>query len=277
MNDTELSVSKSSIKRMYPTDGEEVTLAINKAEDDLAYAGKATLIFDRSHTNFAWDAHVINKDSDCRNISVISAQLKAKRDALMNARHEYHKKNARAAQAMEQAELCESGRAADKIVLMTEAHRLRAEVVTMEEAVMGCTKDIGTLTARYKEIEKRIIEKHGRFDEEICELEEIEYWLKTACRQSLRDIRQFNHITKGEQEFLENMGLEPFAVAAEHRAFLESLAKKIVTGITVSGKELDDYVQRFYIKYKDSYDAKLIRKGLTPGVNTEHLFIEESK
>ena len=78
---------------------------------------------------------------------------------------------------------------------------------------------------------------------EAIEKAEVKYWLTRSFRQSLRDVRESGTITKGEQELLEQLGLDPLTILKEHRDFL---SKQNIM------EEMDVYLNSMIEKYKDA-------------------------
>ncbi|MCH7696901.1 MAG: aminotransferase class III-fold pyridoxal phosphate-dependent enzyme, partial [Proteobacteria bacterium] len=160
--------------------GSNVSESLAKANQNIIDVSQAAFIFNRSHSNVAWTAHVFSEESDTRNISTIMAQIKSKRDALLDAKHEYVKRKATAKALREDAELWDKDedgnyiRPHNRQLLIDEAEKWDAYSIMMQEAVGGACKDIAHLTDAYKHFETKIRERNeGRFDEEIFEKEDI--------------------------------------------------------------------------------------------------------
>ena len=275
MNNELANTSTKGLAALYPTKSEYVSKVLVKAEANLAYVAKGAEIFSRSHSNVAWFAHVINNDSPLRNISQISAELKQKRNALVEAKHEYKSRIVKAKALREKAKYTDVMRPEEKAEIIAEAEKWEAFTIMMQEGIIGATKDIEDLTAGYKEFEKIIIEKHGKFDEEVFELEEREYWPQQLIRQSMRDVRQYGIITKGEQEALENIGLDPAVILAMIKSFLaeqKALVEKGEAG--VSSEMLDTFIKQCGIKFGNCHDEKMKRRGLDEKIKTDYLYLE---
>ncbi len=276
----------ANLLQLYPVNGADVSEALEKANANLAYVAEATFIFNRSHSNLAWSAHVLSHDSDTRNIRQISAELKRKRDALIEAKHEYISRKLKCAKLREEATFCDANRPAEKAALIAESDKWESFSVTMQEGIMGATKDVAHLTDAYRHFKQKIMDRHeGRFDEEIFEIEEREYWVKRLFRQSMRDIRERGSITKGEQEALEQSGFDPYIVEAYMKDYLNRRNNDIdgwkdsgkSTAEFISGVDLDEFIDQCGEKFKLIHDEHMVRKGLPAGVLTEHLYIEGSK
>ena len=66
-------------------------------------------------------------------------------------------------------------------------------------------KDILCLSDLYQQIQSQA----GEIDENEIEKQESKAHLQRSLVQSIRDVRQFGRITKGEQEYLEQCGVNP--------------------------------------------------------------------
>ena len=167
---------------------------------------------------------VLDEESDTRNIRQISAEIKSKRNALAEAFFSYKKHKA----------TYDKHKDSDDPLERIQAEEAMHHSVIMNEAVIGCTKDIEFLKASYDKVMARVISKHGRFDESVFEIEEKRYWIKRGYKQSMRDVRSSGVISKGEQGLLELIGLEPEEVKRD--ILVISLCAEVPRKDTISQK-----------------------------------------
>ena len=83
--------------------------------------------------------------------------------------------------------------------------------------IEGAMKDVLELGDLYDQL----INKHGPITETMVEEEEARTHLRRSLVQCLRDVRQTGTITKGEQEYLEQIGANVSKVQAEMQNFIK--------------------------------------------------------
>jgi len=108
--------------------------------------------------------------------------------------------------------------------------------------VEGAMKDVITLSELYDQL-KRPYEGYSEAD---FEQEEAKSHLKRSLVQCLRDIRQSGRITKGEQEYLEQIGANPGKVFQDMIRYLQE------------EEQSDDYTVTGMYNFLDTMCEKLI-------------------
>lgn len=89
------------------------------------------------------------------------------------------------------------------------------------------------------------------FDEVDFEKEEEEYHIKTALSQSIRSIRKWGTIDEGNQEYLEQCGINPSAAHLAIQGFLLKENNKAKEGlIDFSTKSLNEFIHFIYSDLK---------------------------
>ncbi len=122
---------------------------------------------------------------------------------------------------------------------------------------------------------EQIMESNGynSFDEIDFEKEEEEYHIKTAINQSVRVVRMTGRIDQGNQEYLEQCGINPAiaekAIAGylivEEKEFRENNYDKTT-------KSLYDFLERCYQDFKGSSKKRLEGLGVKKGFAEELMF-----
>ena len=74
------------------------------------------------------------------------------------------------------------------------------------------------------ELYEQLKQKVSGFTEHDIEKEETKSHLKRAIVQCIRDVRQFGSISKGEQEYIEQIGVNPTKLQGLLRKYVESEA-----------------------------------------------------
>jgi hypothetical protein len=256
---------------LYPVDGTEVAPLIDKALLSITEMSETFKVWNRSHSDLTWNAMVLDEESETRNLRQISAEIKRKRDALTES-HFAYKKN------MQKAKIYDAKAKRENDELEAEMYDLeaseqRAYAQMKHEAILGATKDIQALKASYDKIYKRILDKHGKFDEQVFELEERRYWIKRGFKQSMQDVRERGHISKGEQMLLEQIGLEPMEVLKDIKFYLNFINENIENGSTIDQATRQDFFEQMADKYENKVEKKLLPMGETE----DHLYIGEVK
>ena len=82
--------------------------------------------------------------------------------------------------------------------------------------IEGAMKDVLALNELYEEMK----DKFDGFTEADFEKQESKSHLKRSLVQCIRDVRQQGSITKGEQEYLEQIGVNPTKMQARIRQFV---------------------------------------------------------
>ena len=88
--------------------------------------------------------------------------------------------------------------------------------------IEGAMKDILALNELYEQLKERV----SNFSEEDVEAEETRTHLKRSIVQCIRDVRQQGSITKGEQEYLEQIGVNPMKMQNILRNYVKSEAEQ---------------------------------------------------
>jgi hypothetical protein len=88
--------------------------------------------------------------------------------------------------------------------------------------IEGAMKDVLVLNELYEQLKAKV----SGFSEHDIEKEETKSHLKRSIVQCIRDIRQGGSISKGEQEYVEQIGVNPMKLQTILRAYVENEAKQ---------------------------------------------------
>ncbi|MBO1225034.1 MAG: hypothetical protein JYX80_11460 [Candidatus Scalindua sediminis] len=104
------------------------------------------------------------------------------------------------------------------------------------------------------------------FDEIDFEKEEEEYHIKTAMNQSVRCVRQTGRIDAGNQEYLEQCGINPGIAQANIAGYLIIEGKQMQDGdYDKTTGRLYDFLERFYQEFKGLSKKRLEKLGVKNG------------
>lgn len=186
-----------------------------------------------------------------RQLRQVAAELQKKKQAMTEAKYSVLKKR-------KEAEIKREAAAEEKLTklqreyLLLEADELEATASMVEQPYLGAMREVIELSRVHDAIEQIVRKKYGKFDESIFEEEEAKYWVQRAFAQSLRDIRQSGVISTGDQELLEQIGLNPVVVRKLLLAFLADTDKND----NLSNKVVDD----FLVNCAESYHAASVER-----------------
>ena len=198
--------------------GNDLQANLKKTETALAELKPLQEIWNHSHSQWMWKHLNLSYLHPLKNLRQIAAEIARKEAALEQARWKYAQKQVRAAKLEEElsAEQDKWTKATKEVAL----GKLSSEMNQVTTLVNGCMKDILTLHDLYTQL----IEVVGEFDENDVEEEESKAHLQRSLMQSVRDVRERGAITKGEQEYLEQIGCNPGKIQALIRNYVESEA-----------------------------------------------------
>lgn len=114
---------------------------------------------------------------------------------------------------------------------------------------------------------------YSSFDEIDFEKEEEEYHIKTAINQSIRSIRTTGTIDPGNQEYLEQCGINPGIAQANIIGYLILENKKLHdNNYDKTTKSLYDFIEQCYQKFKGLSKERLQGLGVKNGFMEDVMF-----
>ena len=219
-----------------------LTLAENAKKVDLAIANVAETerIWNRSHSQWTWRHINLSYAAPMKNLRQVSAEMTRKREALEEAKWNYLKNEIKLKQKEQRLEKEKDD--LKKQLLEIDIAQLKSGMANGMKYVEGAMKDVLTLSNLYDDLK----ENFKDYTEEDFEKEETKSHLKRSLVQCLRDVRQSGRITKGEQEYLEQIGVNPGKIHLDMTAFLEYEQK------------IDDYTVTPMYEFLEAMCDKLI-------------------
>ena len=240
------------------------SLAENTHMVDQALANTSELqnIWNRSHSQWDWKHLNLHYHGDFKNIRQISAEINRKKSALNEAKWKHVRSEVEVQKLQEQIADPDLGHW-EKIELQIDLAEKQEGLAEGTVYIEGAMKDILALNELYEEL----TDKFEGFTESDFELEESKSHLKRSLVQCIRDVRQSGSITKGEQEYLEQIGVNPGKMQMRIREYVQdeatadnwdaSLLHEFVDNVT---NELIDVLQVDKVK--------MDLMGFTPEHNT---------
>jgi len=162
-------------------------------------------IWNHSHSQWTWKHINLSYHSPWKNMRQIAAEVSSKKRALNDAKWRQVENEMKMRKLEEKL--------ADETQLdYWEAVKLKIKLTKMKEGIAegtviieGAMKDILALNDMYEQLKGKVSD----FSEADVEREESKAHLKRSLVQCIRDVRQSGSITKGEQEYMEQIGVNP--------------------------------------------------------------------
>lgn len=219
-----------------------LTLAENAKKVDLAIANVAETerIWNRSHSQWTWRHINLSYAAPMKNLRQVSAEMTRKREALEEAKWNYMKNEIKLKQKEDR--LAKEKDSLKAQLIEIDIAQLKSGMANGMKYVEGAMKDVLTLSNLYDDLKER----YSEYNEEDFEKEEARSHLKRSLVQCLRDVRQSGRITKGEQEYLEQIGVNPGKITLDMLAFLDYEQK------------IDDYTVKPMYEFLDDMCVKLL-------------------
>ena len=196
--------------------GNDLQQNLKKTEAALAELKPLQEIWNHSHSQWMWKHLNLSYLHPFKNLRQIAAEIARKQAALEQARWKYAQKQVKAAKLEEEisADLDKWTQATKEVSL----GKLTSEMGQVLTLVNGCMKDILTLHDLYTQLKAQV----GDVNENDVEAEESKAHLQRSLVQSVRDVRERGAITKGEQEYLEQIGVNPGKVQTLIRNYVKA-------------------------------------------------------
>jgi len=199
------------------------TLMQNTVEVDkaLANVGELETIWNHSHTQWTWKHINFSYHSPMKNMRQISAEISGKKGALNTAKWKQVKNEVKIRKIQDQLDKGNQDGSLDywkEVELKIKLAELQEGMVEGARYIEGAMKDVLAMNEMYEQLKLKV----NSFSEYDMELEESKSHLKRSLVQCIRDVRQGGSITKGEQEYMEQIGVNPMKVQKAIRIYVAS-------------------------------------------------------
>jgi hypothetical protein len=228
------------------------SLQLNADKVDKALQNMSGLqsIWNHSHTQWIWRHLNLSYHSPHKNMRQICAEIASKKAALNEAKWRHVETELRLRQIEEEL-------AKPELEYWTEV-KLKLEMVRIKEGladgityIEGAMKDVLVLNELYEQLKSKVSD----FSEVDIEKVETKSHLKRALVQCIRDVRQFGGISKGEQEYIEQIGINPMKLQHLLREYVK--AEEKADTWDVSG--LYEFVDHLTEELVDVYKVDVVR------------------
>ena len=173
-------------------------------------------IWNHSHSQWDWKHINLSYHSPEKNMRQIAAEISNKKRALNDAKWRNVKNEVRIRKLEEQLASgnLDYWKEVDIKIKLAEHREGVADGILYIE---GAMKDVLALGELYDQLKNKI----SNFNEEDFEVQESKSHLKRSLVQCIRDVRQSGSITKGEQEYMEQIGVNPSKIQALIRKYVQ--------------------------------------------------------
>jgi chromosome segregation ATPase len=220
----------------------------------LKNVGELGNIWNHSHTQWMWKHINFSYHSPHKNMRQISAELSKKKSALTEAKWRHIKKEAKIRKLQEElgeSENLDYWREVDLKIKLAELQEGAIEGMTYIE---GAMKDVLALQEIYEDLKEKV----SGFSEHDIEREESITHLKRSIVQCIRDVRQSGKITKGEQEYMEQIGVNP----SKMQRIIQEYVKKEVEQDSWGSEGLFEFVDGLAHELIDKHKVDVTRMEL---------------
>lgn len=223
-----------------------VSLQENARRTDVAIKNMQELqdVWNHSHSQWDWKHITFSYGSDFRNMKQIEAEMSRKRSALNEAKWRQLKNEIKIRKLEEELEKPQDYW--KEVELKVKLLELKEGMAEGTAYIEGAMKDVLAINELYEQLKSRI----SNFDEVDFESEESKSHLKRSMMQCIRDVRQFGAITKGEQEYLEQIGVNPAKMQILMRQFVEKESQSDSWDTTMLVEFVNDVVNDLIDNHK---------------------------
>jgi hypothetical protein len=214
-------------------------------------------IWNHSHTQWMWKHLNLSWHAPLKNMRQIAAEIARKKAALNEAKWRQVENEIKIRKITEELEKGAEDGSLEywrEIELKIKLAKLKEGIAEGIVIIEGAMKDVLVLNDLYEQLKSKV----SNFSEADVEKEETKSHLKRALVQSIRDVRMVGHITKAEQEYIEQIGINPMKLQGLLRAYVENEAKS--ESWDISG--LYEFVDKLTDELVDNYKVDERRMNL---------------
>lgn len=201
--------------------GSSLTENTHKVDLALANTSELSSIWNHSHTQWMWKHLNLSWHAPIKNMRQISAEISRKKSALNEAKWRQVEHEVKLRKIEEELENGSKTGEMDywrEVDLKIKLAKLKEGVAESIVIIEGAMKDVLVLNELYEQLKEKV----SGFSEADVEKEETKSHLKRALVQSIRDVRMCGAISKAEQEYIEQIGINPMKMQNVLRAYVDS-------------------------------------------------------
>jgi hypothetical protein len=228
-----------------------------KVDHALANVGELQSIWNHSHTQWMWKHLNLSWHAPMSNMRQIAAEIIQKRAALNEAKWRQVDLEIKIRKIEEELEKGNENQTLDywrDVELKVKLAKYKEGIADGITMIEGAMKDVLVLNQLFEELKEKV----SGFSEADVEKEETKSHLKRALIQSIRDVRMSGCITKAEQEYIEQIGINPMKLQTILRAYVEHESKQESWDV----KGLYEFVDELTNELVDTYKVDKTRMNL---------------
>lgn len=201
--------------------GSSLSENTQKVDYALANTSELSKIWNHSHTQWMWKHLNLSWHAPLKNMRQISAEISRKKAALNEAKWRQVEQEVKIRKIEDELE--KEGQTGQmdywrEVDLKIKLAKLKEGVSESIVVIEGAMKDVLVLNELYEQLKEKVSD----FSEADIEKEETKSHLKRALVQSIRDVRMCGSISKAEQEYIEQIGINPMKMQNVLRAYVDS-------------------------------------------------------
>jgi len=237
------------------------TLLENSKKVDEAIANIEPLfnIWNNSHTQWDWKHFNLSWHDEYFNMRQIMLEVNSLKDNINSAKWQYVDNEIKVKKLEEKLEDPDIGYW-EEVETKIELAKIKEGMEIANIRTEGMMKNVLQLNEMYEDLKSKL----SNFSEEDVEKNQTVTHLKRPLVQSIRDIRQSAYISKGEQEYLEQIGANPSKVQDLLRNYVD--AERESENWDVS--DLYEFVDKLARELTEKHEVDKVRMKLT-GVRNE--------
>lgn len=201
--------------------GSSLSENTQKVDYALANTSELSKIWNHSHTQWMWKHLNLSWHAPIKNMRQISAEISRKKSALNEAKWRQVEQEVKIRKIEDELENGSKTGEMDywrEVDLKIKLAKLKEGVAESIVIIEGAMKDVLVLNELYEQLKEKV----SGFSEADVEKEETKSHLKRALVQSIRDVRMCGAISKAEQEYIEQIGINPMKMQNVLRAYVDS-------------------------------------------------------
>jgi len=253
--------------------GKNIVENAARVQQAIDNVGELQNIWNHSHSQWAWKHINMSFHSPIRNMRQVAAEMGNKKNALDSAKWRQVENEIKLRKLEEKLK---NGIENGTLDYWKEVE-LKVKLAQMKEGfaegmtyIEGAMKDVLALEEIYQQLKSKV----SNFSEYDVEKEETISHMKRSLVQCLRDVRQMGAISKGEQEYVEQIGINPSKLQMILKQYVENEAKSDSWDVG----DLHEFVDSLARELSETYkvDQKvLLLQGMDPEPNEEFTFINK--
>lgn len=238
-----------------------------KVDYALANVGELQSIWNHSHTQWMWKHLNLSWHAPMKNMRQISAEITRKKGALNEAKWRQVESEIKIRKIEDELEKGQLDGSIDywrEVELKVKLAKLKEGIAEGVVIIEGAMKDVLVLNELYEQLKEKV----SGFSEADIEKEETKSHLKRALVQSIRDVRMSGAITKAEQEYIEQIGINPMKLQGLLRAYVDSEAKSDTWDVGGLYEFVDKLTDELVDEYKVD-ERRMSLQGFSTEIFTE--------